>query len=62
MLIAMENGDADIYPFMAGSQKIKRLEKDEDLSITTEGYAAVGPVNWLAFNTASEKLSDVSVR
>ncbi len=62
LLIAMENGDADMYPFMAGSQEIKRLEKDEDLSITTDGYAAVGPVNWLAFNTASEKLSDVRVR
>ncbi len=62
LLIAMENGDADLYPFMAGSQEIKRLEKDEDLAITTEGYAAVGPVNWLAFNTASEKLSDVRVR
>ena len=62
LLIAMENGDTDMYPFMAGSQEIKRLEKDEDLAITTEGYAAVGPVNWLAFNTASEKLSDVRVR
>jgi peptide/nickel transport system substrate-binding protein len=62
LLIAMENGDADMYPFMAGSQEIKRLEKDEDLSVTTEGYAAVGPVNWLAFNHASPKLSDVRVR
>ncbi len=62
LLIAMENGDTDLYPFMAGSQEIRRLEKDPDLSITTEGYAAVGPVNWLAFNTASEKLSDVRVR
>ena len=62
LLIAMENGDADMYPFMAGSQEIRRLEKDEDLAVTSEGYAAVGPINWLAFNTASEKLSDVRVR
>lgn len=62
LLIAMENGDADMYPFMAGSQEIKRLEKVDALSITTEGYAAVGPINWLAFNTASPKLSDVRVR
>ena len=62
LLIAMENGDADIYPFMAGSQEIKRLEKVDTLEITSEGYAAVGPINWLAFNTASEKLSDVRVR
>jgi len=62
LLIAMETGDADMLPFMAGSNQIRRLEKDEDLTITPEGYAAVGPVNWLAFNTASEKLSDVRVR
>lgn len=62
LLIAMENGEADLYPFMAGSQEIKRLEKADHLMITDEGYAAVGPINWLAFNTASEKLSDVRVR
>ena len=26
LLIAMENGEADMYPFMAGSQEIRRLE------------------------------------
>ena len=62
LLIAMENGEADMYPFMAGSQEFKRLEKVDRLAITSEGYAAVGPVNWLAFNTASPKLSDVRVR
>jgi len=62
VLIAMENGEADIYPFMAGSQEIKRLEKVDSLVITDQGYAAVGPLNWLAFNTKSEKLSDVRVR
>ncbi|QBF30378.1 ABC transporter substrate-binding protein [Thalassococcus sp. S3] len=62
LLIAMENGDADMYPFMAGSQEIRRLEKVESLNVTTDGYAAVGPVNWIAFNTASPKLSDVRVR
>ncbi|MDE4174489.1 ABC transporter substrate-binding protein [Phaeobacter sp. PT47_59] len=62
LLIAMENGEADMYPFMAGSQEIRRLEKAEHLTVTAEGYAAVGPINWLAFNTASPKLSDVRVR
>ncbi len=62
LLIAMENGEADIYPFMAGSQEIRRLEGADHLAVTPEGYAAVGPINWLAFNTASEKLADVRVR
>ncbi|MEO4045088.1 ABC transporter substrate-binding protein [Hoeflea sp. CAU 1731] len=62
LLIAMENGDADMYPFMAGSQEIRRLEKVDSLNVTSEGYDAVGPINWLAFNLASDKLSDVRVR
>ena len=62
LLIAMENGDADLYPFMAGSQEIRRLEKVDGLTITAEGYAGVGPINWLAFNTQSDKLKDVRVR
>ena len=62
LVIAMENGEADMYPFMAGSQEIKRLEKVEHLQLTTDGYAGIGPINWLAFNTASPKLSDVRVR
>ena len=62
MLISMENGDADMYPFMAGSQEIKRLQEVDSLTVTSEGYAAVGAINWLAFNTKSEKLSDVRVR
>lgn len=62
LLIAMENGEADLYPFMAEAQHIKRLEKVDTLGITKDGYAAVGPINWLAFNTTSPKLSDVRVR
>jgi len=62
LLIAMENGEADIYPFMAGAQEINRLSKVDGLEVTAEGYAAVGPINWLAFNTESSKLSDVRVR
>jgi len=62
LLISMENGDADIYPFMGTSTEIKRLGDAENLELTTDGYAAVGPLNWLAFNTASDKLKDPRVR
>ncbi|MDK3020671.1 ABC transporter substrate-binding protein [Pseudodonghicola flavimaris] len=62
LLIAMENGDADMYPFMGGSQEIKRLEKADHIGIERDGGAAIGPINWLAFNTASPKLSDKRVR
>ncbi|MWD26407.1 ABC transporter substrate-binding protein [Aquicoccus sp. SCR17] len=62
LLIAMENGEADLYPFMSGSQEVKRLEKVDHLAIDAEGGAAIGPINWLAFNTASPKLEDKRVR
>ena len=62
LLIAMENGEVDMYPFMAGSTAIKRIQDAEGLNVTNAGYDAVGPINWLAFNTKSEKLSDVRVR
>ncbi len=62
LLIAMENGEADMYPFMASSTSIRRLEKVDHLAVTDQGYAAVGPINWLAFNLKSEKLSDPRVR
>lgn len=62
ILIAMENGDADMFPFMSGSQQVKRLEKQDGIEVTSQGYAAVGPIVWLAFNTARAPLDDVKVR
>jgi peptide/nickel transport system substrate-binding protein len=62
ILLAMENGEADMYAFMGTSQEIRRLQEDDHLVLTSDGYAAIGPITWLAFNTASEKLSDPRVR
>ena len=62
LLIAMENGEVDMYPFMAGSTGIKRVQGADGLNVTNAGYDAVGPINWLAFNTKSPKLSDARVR
>ncbi len=62
LLIALETGETDLYPFMVSAFEVKRLAKSERLTIIDDGYAAVGAINWLAFNTASPKLSDVRVR
>lgn len=62
LMIAMENGEADAYPFMTQSTSIRRMQEAEHLDVTEEGYDGIGPINWLAFNTASEKLSDARVR
>jgi len=61
-VIAMENGDADMAPYLASSQQIKRLKKVAHLDITDKGYAAIGPINWLAFNTVKPPLDDKRVR
>ncbi len=61
-IIAMENGDGGIYPLLSNSRDIQRLGDDKDLVVTDEGYAAVGPINWLAFNTKKAPLDDPKVR
>ncbi|WP_370232362.1 ABC transporter substrate-binding protein [Cognatishimia sp.] len=62
LMITMENGDADMWPYIGGSQQVKRMEGVESLTVTSDGYAGIGPINWLAFNTKGEKTSDVRVR
>jgi peptide/nickel transport system substrate-binding protein len=61
-ILAMENGEADLYPFMGSSQEIKRFESADGIVLTNAGYAGIGPINWLAFNTAKAPLSDKRVR
>ncbi len=62
LLLSLENGESDLYGFMAGSQEIRRLEKAEHLAVSDLGYAAIGPINWLAFNVGAKDLSDKRVR
>lgn len=62
LVISMERGEVDMWPFMASSLDIRRLERAKGVSVTDEGYAAVGAVNWLAFNTEHEILGDKNVR
>lgn len=62
LLIALENGEVDMMPFLAGSTGVRRMGGVDRLTVTDQGYAGIGPINWLAFNTKSEKLSDVRVR
>ncbi len=61
-LLAVENGEADCYPFLLGSQDIQRLEKVARLDVTDKGFEGLGPINWLAFNTKKAPLDDKRVR
>lgn len=61
-LVATERGDVNILPFVTGVRDIERLEKSPNLIVTDKGYAGIGPLNWLAFNTKKKPLDDVRVR
>ncbi|SLN76272.1 ABC transporter substrate-binding protein [Oceanibacterium hippocampi] len=62
LTLAMDKGEIDMYPFLEGARNINRLKENKDLTVTSDGYAAVGPINWLAFNTKREILAKKEVR
>ena len=61
-VIAMETGQADMTAFASDVQELKRLKKSKHLTLTSNGYSAIGPLNWLAFNTARKPFDDKRVR
>jgi peptide/nickel transport system substrate-binding protein len=40
----------------------KRLNEEDHLIATNDGYEAIGPLNWLAFNTERKPLNDKRIR
>lgn len=62
IVLEMENGNVDIIPFSDRSNHIQRLVDNPEIDVTNDGYAAVGAINWLAFNHQDEILSDINVR
>jgi len=61
--IGIENGELDLLTFENTVRNIARMQKNGDLTVTDEGYAAIGALNWLAFNTGSDgPLADKRVR
>ncbi|MBN9015751.1 MAG: ABC transporter substrate-binding protein, partial [Rhizobiales bacterium] len=61
-IIGLERGDINILPFVSGIRDIERLEKAPNIFITDKGFAGIGPLNWLAFNTKKKPLDDARVR
>jgi len=62
LILGLENGEIDMYPFMSQSRDIERISNGEGVDATPAGYAAVGAISWLAFNTQHEILGDKMVR
>jgi peptide/nickel transport system substrate-binding protein len=60
--IALENGEVHISAFEQNPRDVNRLKKADGLTATNEGYAAIGPLAWLAFNTKTGKTADKRVR
>lgn len=60
--IAYENGELHMGAFESLPRIINRLKKVDGLTVTPEGYGAIGPLDWLAMNTTKGPLQDVRVR
>ena len=62
LILSLERGEIQMLPFASIPTDLKRLAGDKNLTLTAKGYEGIGPINWLAFNTAKKPLSDVRVR
>lgn len=60
--IALESGEIMLSGFEQTPRDLARMQKNDDLAVSGEGYAAIGSVIWLAFNTKDGKTSDQAVR
>lgn len=62
MVMSVETQESHIYPLIVSLRDINRLKKKPYLEVIQKGYAAVGPLNWLAFNLKREPVSNKLVR
>ncbi len=60
--IALERGEIDLLPQIRNTRDTTRLQKASNLVVTDKGFAGIGALNWLAFNTKKKPLDDVRVR
>lgn len=60
--IALDTGEVLLSGFEQSARDLKRLKKNPNLDVSREGYAAIGSIVWLAFNTKDGKTADKAVR
>lgn len=62
-VIGLKNGEYHLAPITSLTLRDwKKLDEEPNLVATNKGYDAIGPVNWLAFNTTKGPLADKKVR
>lgn len=61
MALALEKGE--IHMMITNKPTlVERLQDTDDVTVAETGYEALGPINWLGFNTENEHLQDTRVR
>ena len=60
--IALDSGEFMLSGFEQTPRDLNRLKKNPNLNVSNEGYAAIGSIVWLAFNTKQGKTADKAVR
>jgi len=58
----LERGETGMLSYVSGVREIMRMKKMDNVEVTAKGYDAIGPINWLAFNTGKPPLDNVKVR
>ena len=62
-LLALRKGEVDYFPFTpVRFRELAGLAADPDLVVTTRGYAALGPLNYVEFNLRARPFDDLRVR
>ena len=61
-MMAMSQGEAQLFPLMENTRNIARLKKEAHLAVTNRGYEGIGGHTWLEFNLRKKELSDIRVR
>src|SRR5690606_5526230 len=62
LMIGLERGDIHMLPFVVDPTILRRTAENPDIVQTKKGYAGVGALSWLAFNTDRKPFDDVRVR
>jgi peptide/nickel transport system substrate-binding protein len=62
LALAMEAKEVHLMTFVPEIATLDRLSKVQGVTVTSKGGEAIGPLNWLAFNTAKKPFDDARVR